>query len=50
MVMGVEKKDLLLYAVTDRSWLGGRALAEVTDYWDFTLSSVSVGSLFILRK
>ena len=28
MVMGVEKKDLLLYAVTDRSWLGGHTLYQ----------------------
>lgn len=26
--MGVEKKDLLLYAVTDRSWLGGHTLYQ----------------------
>ena len=28
MVMVVEKKDLLLYAVTDRSWLGGHTLYQ----------------------
>ena len=28
MVMGVEKKDLLLYAVTDRNWLGGHTLYQ----------------------
>lgn len=27
--MKCDKKDLLLYAVTDRSWLGGRTLKEV---------------------
>lgn len=27
--MNCDKKDLLLYAVTDRSWLNGRALKEV---------------------
>ena len=26
--MKCDKKDLLLYAVTDRAWLGGRTLAE----------------------
>lgn len=26
--MGVEKKDLLLYAVTDRNWLGGHTLYQ----------------------
>lgn len=26
--MKLDKKDMLLYAVTDRSWLGGRTLAE----------------------
>ena len=27
--MNCDKKDLLLYAVTDRSWLNGRTLKEV---------------------
>lgn len=26
--MNIDKKQLLLYAVTDRAWLGGRTLAE----------------------
>lgn len=29
--MNTDKRDLLLYAVTDRSWLNGRTLAEQTE-------------------
>ncbi len=39
--MRIEKKDMLLYAVTDRTWLGGRSLAKQVE------ECIKAGATFI---